>query len=63
MLCIKPTSSMALTISVGNVAESATAPPMLFMDADTTLPQMAKIAVMISMPRPTATLASTKRMK
>ena len=30
---------------------------------DTTLPQMAKIAVMISMPRPTATLASTKRMK
>ena len=63
MLCIKPTSSMALTISPGRLAEVVTAPPMLFMDAETTLPQMEKMAVMISIPRPTATLASTKRMK
>jgi hypothetical protein len=34
---------------------------MLFMDAYTTLPQMEKIAVISSMPRPTATFASTKR--
>ena len=60
---IKPTSSMALTISPGRLAEVVTAPPILFMDAETTLPQMEKMAVMISIPRPTATLASTKRMK
>ena len=63
MLCKKPTSSMALTISAGSAAVVVTPPPMLFMDADTTLPQMEKIAVISSIPGPTATFASTKRMK
>ena len=63
MLCKKPTSSIALTISAGSAAVVVTPPPMLFMDADTTLPQMEKIAVISFMPRPTATFASTKRMK
>ena len=62
-LCKKPTLSMALTSSEGSVADSVTAPPILLMDADTTLPQMEKIAVISSMPRPTATFAKTKRMK
>ena len=63
MLCKKPTSSMALTISEGSAAVVVTPPPMLFMDADTTLPQMEKIAVISSIPRPTATFAKTKRTK
>ena len=63
MLCKKPTSSMASTIAEGSVAVVETPPPMLFKDADTTLPQMEKIAVISSMPRPTATFASTKRIK
>ena len=54
---------MALTISTGRLAAVSTAPPMPFMDADTTLPQIEKIAVISSMPRPTATFASTSRMK
>ena len=46
-----------------DLAVVVTPPPMLFMDAETTLPQIEKIAVINSMPRPTATFASTKRMK
>ncbi len=63
MLCKMPTSSIALTISAGSAAVVMIPQPMLFMDADTTLPQMEKIAVISSMPRPTATFAGTKRMK
>ena len=59
-LCKKPTLSMALTSSEGSAADSVTAPPMLFMDADTTLPQMEKIAVISSMPRPAAHLCQHK---
>ena len=44
----KPTSSMALTISVGRVAAVDTAPPMPDMTLETTPPQMWKIASMIS---------------
>ena len=63
MLCKKPTSSMALTISAGSSAVVVTLPPMLLIDADTTLPHIEKIAVINSIPRPTATFASTNRIK
>ena len=63
MLCMKLTSSMAVTISSGRDAASVTAVPMPCMAAETALPQMEKMAVIISMPFPTATLAAAKRMK
>ena len=63
MLCKSPKSSIAATSSAGRVADSVTAPPTLHMMADTTLPQIAKMDVIISMPLPTAILAPAKRIK
>ena len=63
MDCKKPTSSMAVTISLGRVAVSLTAPPTPPITVCTIPPQMEKMAVMSSIPEPTATLAAAKRRK
>ena len=54
---------MAVTSSIGSVADSVTALPILPIMAETTPPHMEKIAVIISMPLPTAILAPAKRIK
>ena len=50
ILSIKPTPSMALTISEGRVAVCVTAVPIPFITVATIPPQILNIAVIISMP-------------
>ncbi len=63
MLSRRPRPSMAVTISLGNVAAVETEPPMPLMTVATIPPHTLKMAVMISMQLPTATFARMKRMK
>ena len=63
MLSNRPTPSMAVTISLGRVAAVVMEPPSPLITVCVMPPQILKIAVIISIHRPTAVLARIKRIR